>query len=939
MKTTFNILLGLALAVTVAKAQQPEPLPMDPAVRYGHLENGLTYYIERNNQPEHQAEFYIAQRVGSILEEEEQRGLAHFLEHMAFNGTKNFPGKAMLDYLERHGVKFGTNVNAYTSIDETVYNISAVPTDSVAHPHIIDSCLLMLHDWSGFITLDGEEIDKERGVIHEEWRSRNSAGMRMMQNDILPKLMPGTRYAERMPIGLMSVVDSFSHDELRAYYHKWYRPDLQAIFVVGDVNVDTIEARIRAYWQDIPKPVDAAERTYVQVEGNEEPLLCVTTDKEFPYNEVTVYYKRPKMPKEVSLSVYSYLINMSQNAIATAINYRLAEIAQKADAPFQEASVNFSDYLYASTLSNFSIDVDVKPGQWAEGLKAAAAVVKSVQEYGITQSELDRYMANAKSGWEKSYNEREKRKNRSIVAEIQRHFLNNEAMPGIETEWLQIFPMLEQNITLEGVNRMCKTLISDQDVALLFMGKQADDNIVPAEAELLNTYKEAMAQSVEAYAEETVNTQLIAKLPKPGKVKKVEDGPFGSKVWTLSNGVKMVWKQTDYKKDEIALSAISEGGYRQIKNASRVDRQMISSCYDLGGIGDFTPIALGKALAGKNASVDQMVTDTQESVNASCAVKDLRTMFELLYLGFTAPRFDKELFQAWYNSTEQAMKNQEGTPRKIINDSANLTYYKGVEEMLPMSVEEFQKIDYETSFRLGKERFGNAADFTFFVIGNINEDSLRVMCNQYLATLPAKKNREPYLANISVTPGSRENRFDVPMEQPNTQVVNRWTLFNQKWTLKDDITLNILGQVLRMVFTETIRENEGGVYSPGATSSYNALDGTMTLLYYFTTGAEKLAHIEEVAYAETQKVAQPGGVSDERFNKVRDYLLKQYNQHQKENSYWMGQIRRQYLYHYNRHEQYVEILNSLTPADIEAMAARMLQGDRITFVANGVEKQ
>ncbi len=927
------------MSFVTTQAQMPQALPMDPNVRYGHLENGLTYYIQRNNLPEHQAEFYIAQRVGSILEEESQRGLAHFLEHMAFNGTKNFPGNSMLDYLERHGVKFGTNVNAYTSIDETVYNISAVPTDSVAHPHIIDSCLLILHDWSGYITLDGEEIDKERGVIHEEWRSRNSANLRMIEHDVLPKLLPGTRYAERMPIGLMSVVDSFTHDELRNYYHKWYRPDLQAVIVVGDINVDTIEARIRTLWQDIQTPADAAERVYFPVEGNEEPLLCVSTDKEFPYNELSVFYKREKMPKEMSLSLASYLVSTMKGAATFAINNRLNEIAQKADAPFQGASGYFSNYLYAHTLESFAFDVNVKPGLWKEGLNATAAVIKSVQEYGITQSELDRFMAENKSGWEKQYNEREKRKNSSIVSEMKQHFLSDEPMPGIEMEWTQIFPLLEQYITLAQVNQFCKTLISEKDLALLFMGKQADDNVVPTEAEMLAAYKVAMAQQVEAYAEEVVNTQLIAKLPKPGKVKKVEEGPFGSKVWTLSNGVKVVWKQTDFKKDEISLTATSEGGYLKAMNTSRVNRQNMGACFDIGGIGNFSPTDLRKALAGKNARMNLSIAQTTENINGSCAVKDFRTMFELLYLNMTAPRMDKELFQAWFNRVEQRMKNQMGTPNKIISDSSYQTFYKGIEELRPMELEELQQLDYETSYRLSKERFANAADFTFFLIGNINEDSLRVMCQQYLATLPANKSREAFNPGFPVTSGSRENRVDVPMEQANTQVVNKWTLYDQKWNLKDDIALDMLGQVLRMIFTETIRENEGGVYSPGASSSYDALNGIMSLTYYFTTGAEKLAHIEEVAFAETQKAAQPGGVSEERFNKTRDYLLKRYEQNQKENGYWEGQIRRQYLYKYNRHDSYVETLNSLTPADIEAMAARMLKGDRIQFVANGVEKK
>lgn len=935
-----NLVLSLFafLSASALLAQTPiVPLPMDPNVRYGRLDNGLTYYIEHNELPEHHAEFYIAQRVGSILEEESQRGLAHFLEHMAFNGSKHFPGKGMLDYLQRNGVKFGTNVNAYTSIDETVYNISDVPTDET-HPGIVDSCLLILHDWSGCLLLEDKEIDDERGVIHEEWRTRNSAGLRMYEQTILPKLLPDNRYSCRMPIGLMSVVDSFTYDELRNYYHKWYRPDLQAVMVVGDVDVDAVEEKIRTLWQDIQTPADAAERYYIKVEGNQEPLVAIASDPEMTGNQITVYYKRPAMRREFSLSRIGYTHMMVENIVASCINMRCQEIALKADAPFQSAGVSFSQYLTAKTMDAFTISVSVKPGKWDEGLRAAVAVVKGAVEHGLTQSEVDRVKAEIMSGYENSYKERDKRKNRPIVEEMKRHFLSDEPMPGIEYEW-QMLPEILKYLTPDILNGFCRTLLTDENMAISMMATQKEDNPLPDEAQLLASYREAMAQTVEAYQEEVVATRLIPELPQPGTIRKVRKGPFGSTEWVLSNGVRLFWKATDFKKDQVTMSAYSDGGTRLYADLPRGLRSIIGTAYDLGGVGDFSPIALGKALAGKQANVSASVSTSSESLSGSATPKDLRTMFELTYLTFTAPRQDREVYESFRARFEQGMKNREGTPQKIISDSSAMTFYRGQTLLYPLQLADLQDMDYDKAFQLGKERFANAADFTFFLIGNIDEDSLRVFATQYLATLPAsRKGLEKRQKPIVYTPGTRQNRFDVPMEQPKTSVDNVFMLHNRKWSLKDDITATMLGQILNIVFTNTIREQEGGVYSPRASAGFSYASRELTLYYSFETGADKREHIEEVAYRETEKLAQPGGVPADAFQKTHDYLAKVYQERQKENGYWMGQIQMQVLYGMDKNIGYLKALDSITPDDVQHLLADLLKGDRIQFVSNGVER-
>lgn len=952
MKKLFVGIFMLALSLTAFAQQEPKPLPMDPNVRYGHLDNGLTYYIVHNEEPAHRAEFFIAQRVGSILEEESQRGLAHFLEHMAFNGTKNYPGKGLLDYLQKHGVKFGTNVNAYTSIDETVYNVSDVPTDSTLHPNIIDSCLLILHDWSGYITLDGEEIDKERGVIHEEWRTRNNATMRLIQNELYPKLLPGSRYAHRMPIGLMSVVDSFSHEELRNYYQKWYRPDLQAVIVVGDVNVDTVEQRIRTLWQDIQTPADAAERYYVQVEGNDKPLVCVASDPEFAGNEAAFIFKRQQSSPAVKLSLGGYFYPNFTYVVSHAINNRLRDIALKADAPFQSASAGFSTYLNAKTLDAFIVSISPKPGMYREGMRAAMEVIRSVQQYGLTAEEIERAKAERKSSLERSYNEREKRSNGSYVSEIKRHFLNDEPMPGIETEWLQLYPIIDQNLDELNINRFCSSLIpgaqdpnSGQNAAAYYVGQAKEGNVIPTEEEVLVCFEECMKMEAKSYSEEQIAKQLIDRLPKPGKVKKSvsldkggDSNMSATTCWTLSNGVRVIWKKTDFKKDEISMSVVSPGGYRMLTNTDRINRQMAGAFYSLGGIGNFSPTQLQKTLAGKQASFRLGLNETTENGSGWCTPKDIRTMFELAYLSFTAPRQDMDVYESTVTHFRQNMKDRQGTPAKAISDSLTLTLYPGITEAAPLKLEELASLDYDKMVAMGRERFSNAADFTFYVIGNIDEDSLRVMCCQYLATLPANKKRETFHTGQQIVPGYRTTRFDIEMEQPKTSVRNYFHLYDQPWTLKEDLTLDMVGQILNIRFTETIREEEGGVYSPSARASFDELSGFMSLSYSFDTGADKCAHIEEVAYDELLKLTQPGGVREEDFQKVRDYKLKQHETQIKNNGWWMSQMIYLYQYGVDWSTGWEDTLKSITLSDIESMAARMLKGDRIQFVSNGIEK-
>lgn len=921
---------------------QMPPLPMDPAVRYGQLPNGLTYYIRHNDLPEQHAEFFIAQRVGSVLEEDNQRGLAHFLEHMAFNGTKNFPGKAMLDYLQRHGVKFGTNVNAYTSIDETVYNISDVPTDPTQHPGIVDSCLLMLHDWSGYIALEDDEIESERGVIHEEWRSRNSAMLRMY-DVILPKLLPNNRYNDRMPIGKtlgenhLGVVDDFKPNELRDYYKAWYRPDLQGIFIVGDVDVDAVEQKINELWSDIHVPENAPERVYFPVEDNDEPLVAVASDPEQAQNVMLVCYKSDKMPDEMHLTQMGYIQDVIENIISSALNQRLQELVLKADAPYLNAGAEFGDYLLAKTKDAFEVDVIFQDNQWKKGLEAAMGVVLSAVQYGFTDAEIERVKAEFLSQMENAYNERDKRKNRQLVSEIQRHYLQAEPMPGIELEYQMVQQMLPM-FSAAMINQVAQQLVTPNNVALCVLGQQKEGNVLPTEAELLEAYKAALQQEVKPYEEKLSGIKLLPAPPtQKTNIAKTEDGIFGSKVWTLDNGIKVVWKQTDYKKDQVLFEAFSQGGTRTDLSQPKVVRELMENIYSHGGIGEFSTTDLPKVLAGKRASVGVNIGTNSEYLQGSAAPKDIRSLFEQVYLYFTAPRYDEEAATALMNQLESQFKMLEGNPDKIMSDSLTMTLYAGQKDMVPLQLADLKDVNFKRDFEVAKKRFANAADFTFYFVGNVDEDSLRVMCEEYLGGLPVSAAREQRPAEVMPTRGSRQNRFDLPMQQAKTSVYNFFYLFDQKYNLKDAIMTNMVGQITSIVFTETIREREGGVYSPGAQAGFSQLTGTQTMIYLFDTGADKLEHIEKVAFDEFKKMADEGVPAD-AFQKVHDYLAKQHEEQLKENSYWRDQIQTYDLYGINNVDGWQEALDSITLEDVQNLIRRFVtEADRVQFVANGVE--
>ena len=481
LRKHFMALATLVVCAVTAFAQQMPPVPVDPKVRMGKLDNGLTYYIRQNNYPEGQANFYIAQKVGSVLEEDNQRGLAHFLEHMCFNGTEKFPGNGVIKYLEGIGVKFGADLNAYTSIDETVYNIDNVPV-SVAGA--IDSCLWILHDWAGALLLEGDDIDKERGVIHEEWRQRNNAQQRMLEQ-LLPTLYPGgNRYGHRMPIGTMEVVDNFPYQALRDYYEKWYRPDQQGIVVVGDVNVDEVEAKIKSIFADLTMPENPAERVYYPIADNKEPIIALAKDKEQQYGIVYIFNKHEAIPAEVKGNMQYLIIDYAKAMFASMMGSRMDELAMQPDAPFVEGFVNDEDYFLSKTKGAVSGAIIPKEGQMKEATALLYREMLRARRHGFTESEYVRARAEYLTNLESAYNERAKVKSRSYCQQYVRHFIDNEPIPGIENEYA-LMNQLAPNLPVDFVNQLVQSLMSDSNLVVMAMLPEKEGLVHPTEAEIV----------------------------------------------------------------------------------------------------------------------------------------------------------------------------------------------------------------------------------------------------------------------------------------------------------------------------------------------------------------------------------------------------------------------------------------------------------------------
>lgn len=923
MKLRKLFVLAISMMAASAFAQQMPQLPQDPAFRMGKLDNGLTYYIRHNEWPEHMANFYIAQRVGSMQEEEHQRGLAHFLEHMAFNGTKNFNEVGIIDWCRSKGIQFGGDLNAYTSLDQTVYNINNVPTANV---EVLDSCMLILKDWSNGLLLEDKEIDKERGVIHAEWAMRNNGQMRLLTNN-LPFLYPNSRWGNRMPIGTMEVVDNFPYDALRTYYKKWYRPDNQAIIIIGDVDVDRTEKKIREMFSANVLEPNAAQVEKLSVADNNEPIYIVDKDKEMKSNSISVCMKHEAFPDKLKNTESYYYYSYINSLFGSMMGSRFSELSQKPECNYLGASASIGQYLFSGTKGSLDFDVSPKEGKDLEALAEATKELMRVRQHGFTPGEFQRAQSNFLSWVDKTFANREKRTNDQFGNACRDHYLDNEPLMPIEAE-TELWKKISSIVTLQTINDMAKQMISlsDTNLVVFEFAQDKEGRFVPTAEQLRNTFETARLAKLEPWKDDTKNEPLLAKLPKKGKVKKVtENKTLGYKEMTLSNGATVILKHTDYNPDEIQMSASAKGGSALYGDAELPNIKVIGSIANISKVGGFTRTELNKMLAGKQCGVGFSLSANHSSIGGSTSPKDVETFMQLLYLAFTNVDKDMQAYDKMMTGYRQNLPNRGLDPETAFSDSLKATVNCHNARAKALELADLDKISYDRCLQIIRERLANAANYTFTFVGNYDEKTLLPLIEQYIAALPAKKaDNLQEIDNRTLFTGEKQNFFTRKMETPRPQLANVYYC-DMENTLENSVLMSVADEVLSMEMLNKVREEASAAYSCGASFSlsYVAKKG-YAMLSSFAPISE-VSKLDMAAELMKQIVRDCAiSVDADKVKKVKDNMLKSADIAFKSNRFWMSAINNWRENKIDTYTNYKKTIEGVTPEKVAAIIKRVL---------------
>ncbi len=911
-------LLVLSALLIKAAPPQGEQVPVDPDYRIGKLDNGLTYYIRHNTEPAGRASYYIIQNVGAILEKDNQNGLAHFLEHMAFNGTKHFPGKTLLSTLEKHGVAFGRNINAYTSFDETVYNLSDVPVDK---PGLIDTCLMILADWSDFLTLDEEEINKERGVILEEWRSRRNAQWRML-TQMLPVVYEGSMYAKRDIIGDTAVINNFDPETLRAFYHDWYRTDLQAIAVVGDFNVDEVEAKIREIFSPIPaieNPIPRPENLLAPKKGT---TYLLVTDPEAPRTTVSLMIldARPDTRERDLDYISEGYITSLMNAM---MNNRFSEIVQKGTPPFIAGGLSYSADLprnyNALTLAAYTND-----GQEAGGFEAAVTELERARRHGFTQGELNRARAEMLSNFENLYKQKDKISNDEWASQIRDHFLTGEPLPSLDLQY-DYYKKILPEITVKEVNSRLQELVKDDNRFIYIQGP--DDKEHMTEAEAMAIIEKVTAADIKPYEDVTGGTDLISgELTGAEIVNSVPLPQFGATEWTLANGAKVVFRHADYEKDNVTISGYAFGGSSFYPDSLEPALNLFPTVVSMYGAGEFDNVALTKMLAGKKASVSLGIQETMQTVTGTSTPKDFETMMQLLYLRFARPNFNKEAYDAIMGRFKAVITMMLKDPNKIMSDSLSMNMSNYHPRTFLMTPESMNLIKYEDINYIYETAFDDASAFTFFITGNIEEAVARDMASLYIGALPSKYQPETYRnLGMEQPEGTVRKEIPIPLTVPKATVIMSYSA-DSKYKPSEYLAMDVLKGILDLVYTEKVREEEGGTYGVSVNASVEKRpEEKSMLMVVFECNPERAEELKAIIYKELEDITKNGPRQID-LDKTVSNMLKTREEELEHNSYWANTIRNYYLNGIDRNDSsnYADILNKLTVKKMKKAAKKFL---------------
>ena len=922
MKKLIFSLVALVIGVMSISAQTP--LPLDEQVRVGRLENGMTYFIRHNEKPKGQASFYIYHDVGAVQEADDQQGLAHFLEHMAFNGTKNLPGKEMIEKLETIGVQFGYNLNAFTSWDCTEYMIKDCPIT----PENLDLALLILHDWSQFIALDPAEIDEERGVIMEELRTRDGANLRA-QNEMFKHLFQGTIYEQRNLIGYLDGLKSFDHTALEAFYKKWYRPEYQAIVIVGDIDVDEVEAKIKTLMADIPaSPADAAQKEVVVVAPTEQPIVSVFSDRELTRSSVMMFARREALPKEIKNTVEAYSLDIIYNLATMMMNNRFEEIAQAADAPFLGGGMSEGSIGICPTMDATSFSVVAHEGRIIDGFRAMYTEMERMRRHGFTPGEFERAKEELKMYAERQYTNRNDVRNDEYAQRYLDHYAQGTPMMDAETEWMLDQQMLS-GITVDIFNQLYSQLAQpNKNLVILARTPEKEGLAIPTEEEILAVIAEVEAAEIEPYKDNTVILPLIGEdvVLKGSPVKKTQTNEsLGYTEWTLKNGIKVVVRPSTLKADEVRISAVTKGGKSLLSDADLFTGDMLGMVMGQSGISKFSATELAKQLTGKNAAASIGIGDYEHAVNAGGSPKDIETILQLIYLNFTDPRFDQTDLDNIKKMYVPYFTNMEQDPSYIVGKNYIETIYGNHPRRQMTNAKMFDQLTLESLAGVHKQLFSYANDFRFVIAGNVDLETLKPLVEKYIGSLPTAK-KSQYSAQddgVRVVKGEVTNDFTATMQQPKVSVYLTFS-GDLADNAKNRLVLDLLSRALDSRYLISIREEKGGTYGvqvQGGIEKYPYEHYEM--LIAFDTNEQLADELIEICLAEIKKIAEEGPLADD-IEKSREFLKKNYNNVLENNGGWMSAITRWYDEGYDYKAEYLPLVESITYDDVKAMAAKVL---------------
>ena len=918
----FTILFSFLLSMSLM-AQNTilnDPLPENDRVTKGVLPNGLTYYIYKTEVVKDAASYYIIQNVGSVLENDDQQGLAHFLEHMAFNGTDNFPDKGILNTLQKEGAVFGKDINAYTSFDETVYNMNNIPST----PELVDTCLLVLSDWSNYLSLEDEEIDAERGVIKEEWRTRQNGGMRIFERS-MPTMFNNTVYASRMPIGKMDVVDNFKYKALRDFYHDWYRTDLQAIAVIGDVNVAEVEAKIKTLFSPIPAVDNPRERFIVSIPDNDKLMFSSASDEEVTSAAISFAIRHPKnLGDETVADLKESLLN---SMVTMMLSDRLRELSDKPDATFLRAFVSYGENSRAT--NELTLRVSPKPDQQHAAFETVMKELNRAVKFGFTSEEIDRSITKFNNSYENQISKLNDRSHASIQNMIQSNYLENATMTDIAKEYVlakQIFEAL----TVAEMHALIKNLYTAKNRYITATGVNGNKNLTEDEALQIIASTES-DPSLTAYADAFSGKTLLGDLNiKKGKIKSEKDNKAtGSTTFTLSNGIKVHYKFVDKNKNDVRMNALSYGGLSLVDDAKLPSAQYVNSLVSTSGLGDYSSTDLSKVLAGKTASTRIFISDISEGITGSSSTKDAETMFQMTYLRFAKPRFDQDAFKVLVGNLENYLISRSNNINEKIKDSINVALYGKNNPKQPLFTQDYiNSVSFETMQQLYAERFKNASDFEFFIVGDIAKDQLKPLLEKYIASIPTKKQTENYKDN---TAEWLSNKIDkdvlLKMEDPKSTV--RITYKNDfAYSLKDALIARALGDILTLRYTETLREQEGGTYGASAYAGLSKRPvEKATIIVAFDCNPDKVDTLVGIVHGELLKIAA-GDIKQGDLDKTTTNYLKERGQEKGFNQYDMSVLTNFYRENYDMNDpaNFEDIVKKISVNDIKEFTSKVLKG-------------